>query len=62
MRLIEVYEGDHLVAEVDLAARVAELGLAQGDGESAQGLGEPKVASAVRSLAPCAPRGGRVLG
>jgi hypothetical protein len=35
MRLIEVDEGDHLVAEVDLAARVAELGLAQGDGESA---------------------------
>ena len=47
MRLIEVDEGDHLVAEEDLAARVAELGLAQGDGESAQGLGEPKVASAV---------------
>ena len=31
----------------DLTARVADLDLAQSDGESAQGLGEPKVASAM---------------
>ena len=40
-------EGDHGVAEEDLTARVADLDLAQSDGESAQGLGEPKVASAI---------------
>ena len=47
MRLIEVDEGNHLVAEEDLTARVADLDLAQSDGESAQSLGEPKVASAI---------------
>jgi hypothetical protein len=35
------------MAEEDLAVRVAEIGLAQGDVESAQGLGEGEVASAI---------------
>jgi hypothetical protein len=66
MRLIEVDEGDHLAEEEDLAARVAELGLPQGDGESAQGLGEPKVASPVGKPAVLLHfahrKAGRVLG
>src|ERR1700688_709607 len=47
MRLIEVDKGNQLVAEEDLTARVADLDLAQSDGESAQSLGETKVASAI---------------
>ena len=35
------------MAEEDLTARVADLDLAQSDGESAQSLGETKVASAI---------------
>jgi hypothetical protein len=45
--LIEVDKSDHLMADEDLTARVADLDLAQGDGGSAQGLGETKVASAI---------------
>src|SRR5260370_36056918 len=47
MRLIEVDKSNQLVAEEDLTARVADLDLAQSDGESAQSLGETKVASAI---------------
>src|SRR5271155_435656 len=47
MGLIEVDESDHLMAEQDLAVRVTEIGLAKSDGETAQGLGEAEVASAI---------------
>ena len=48
-RVIEVDEGDHLMAEENLTTGVAEIDLTQGDGESAQGLADAKVASAVGS-------------
>src|SRR5258708_32918789 len=47
MRWIEVDKSTQLVAEEDLTARVAALDQAQSDGESAQSLGETKVASAI---------------
>jgi hypothetical protein len=47
MGLIEVDEGDHLMAEEDLTMRVAGIDLAQGDGETAQGLAEAELFSAV---------------
>ena len=46
-RVIEVDEGDHLMAEENLTTGVAEIDLTQGDGESAQGLADAKVASAI---------------
>lgn len=45
--LIEVDEGDHLMAEEDLTMRVSGVALAQGDGETAQGLAEAELFSAV---------------
>ena len=46
MRLIEVEEGNHLVAEEDLKARVADLDLAQSDG------GNPRKALVSRKSRP----------
>ena len=63
--MIEVDKGNQLVAEEDLTARVADLDLAQSDGESAQSLGETKVASAIGKpavlLNPAHLEAGRVL-
>src|SRR5713101_2782021 len=45
--LIEVDEGDHLMAEEDLTLRVAGLDRAQRDGETAQSLAQAELFSAV---------------
>src|SRR3984893_10994158 len=50
MRVIEVNEGDRLMAEEDLAQRIAGVAGAQRDRESAQGLADAKVASAIGKL------------